>query len=93
MRCRSMTGVVSWQCLCLGRNGNSGTCLLRTMLRYSIKSLFFFSSLIFMYFQVNNSAFKVRIIIEFSVVERFVAGSKVIKSLVLNSKTMMFVNS
>ena len=37
------------------------------------KSMFFFSSLIFMYFQVSGSAFIVRMIIEFSVVERFVA--------------------
>ena len=57
------------------------------------KSMFLFSSLIFMYFQVGISAFGVRMIIEFSVVERFVAGSKMIKNLVLNGKTMQFVNS
>ena len=37
------------------------------------KSISFFSSLIFMHLQVNSSAFRVRMIIEFLVVERFVA--------------------
>ena len=46
-----------------------------------------------MHLQVNSSAFRVRMIIEFSVVETFVIGSKVIKGLVLNGKTMQFVNS
>ena len=57
------------------------------------KSMFLFSSLIFIYFQVNKSAFEVRIIIEFLVVRRFIAGSKMIKNLVLKGKTMQFVNS
>ena len=52
------------------------------------KSMFFLSSLIFMYFKLNSNAFEVHIIIEFLVVERFVVGSKMIKNLILNGKTM-----
>lgn len=49
LRCHPMTGVVSWWCSCLGRNGSSRTGLSRTMLIYSIKRLSYGQNMIIIF--------------------------------------------